>query len=306
MDHPLSRRSFLASSAAISSAATLSGCLGGKDPEQQVEEHRESLERYADVATTVEEGYRTAATYVHSDDGTLGETLINFDVPELEPDTPQVVFYALDEDGQYVPLGCKWFVNAEERDSAPSLFGKSFRGPIESDVPFLDRHYALHVWTFEDNPDGMFARYHPAIDPPPYLETLRAARGAISELATGGKAEDRGYHNTEQCIPGDGGIYGVPFVREKGDVTGGTDPTNPPIVLYRVTENWSYVLLGAEWYRPVDAVDEPSTMFGQQFHEPMASHSGKTAQPEHYGLHAWLYRTNPRGMFAPFNPVAVC
>jgi hypothetical protein len=31
-----------------------------------------------------------------------------------------------------------------------------------------------------------------------------------------------------------------------------------------------------------------------------------TGYPAHYHLHAWLYRDNPSGMFAPYNPAVTC
>ncbi|MFB6151568.1 MAG: twin-arginine translocation signal domain-containing protein [Haloarculaceae archaeon] len=301
------RRAFLRAAAAVGGGATV-GCLGngGPDPATQVENKRDALSKYEDVKATLGEGYQTTAKYVRTDGGALGEVFVNFDAPSLDPTTPNAVLYTLTEDGVYEPLGCKWFVPAEEADSPPSLFGKEFRGPIESDVPFVPKHYALHVWVYRDNPEGLFARYNPAVEPPSFVDDVERARDAIGKYQTGAKAQEAGYANTEKCAPGDGGAYGVPFVREGAVDSGGTDLGNPPVLLYRVTENWSYVLLGAEWYVPAEEADEPPTMFGQRFHDPAPAHSAKVDQPKHYGLHAWLFRANPAGMFAPYNPAFTC
>ena len=45
--------------------------------------------------------------------------------------------------------------------------------------------------------------------------------------------------------------------------------------------------------------DRPS-MFGMPFDGPMLGHNPK--MPIHYDLHVWLYRHNPAGKFAMWNP----
>lgn len=303
-----SRRGVLRASAALGASfvtTSLTGCLArGPSPREQVEEHREALAAYTDVRAAISDGYRTTATFVQTGEGTLGEVFVDFEVSDVDPTNPHALLYTLTAEGAYEPLGCKWYVPADQADSAPSLFGMEFAGPYESDVPFLPRHYALHVWLFRDNPDGLFARYNPAVEPPAMLEDVRTARTALSSYSTGQEATAAGYRNTEQCVGTDRGAYGVPFVREGTASSGGLDLRQPPVLLYRVTENWSYVLLGAEWYVPVER--ERPSRFGKSFHDPRPAHSPKVDQPRHYGLHAWLFRANPRGLFEQCNPTVQC
>lgn len=311
MTRRFSRRAVLGSGA-LAVSAGLTGCLdalGPSSPGEQLRQHEDSLERFSDVATAIDEGYRTGGQYVRTDDGVLGVPFVNTEVRELDPEQPQAILYGLTGDGQYEPLGLKWFAPVEERDGPPSLFGREFSGPYGSETAFIPEHYALHAWLFRENPDGLFARYNAAVEVPDLVDRIEPVRTALSEYAVGSDVDGNGYTNTEKCIgTGDGG-YGVTFVRDStdnSDSTGGTDPRNPPVLLYRLTQAWSYQLVGAEWYVPVSEVDESPTLFGHRFHDPADGHSQETDQPRHYGLHAWFFRANPQGMFAPLNPTLSC
>lgn len=283
----------------------LAGCLdGGSSPEEEAESYRDTLSSYADVARAVEDGYQLSVPYLYTDGGVQGMPLVNFDGPVLEPERPNMLLYDLREDGTFDLLAAKWYVSTEEADEPPSMFGRGFDGPFEGRALFVPEHYGLTAWLFEENPDGLFAEAHPGVEPPPYLADLETAWDALDRYSANVTlAEQAGYENADVCYDGDGGGYGIPVVNP--DATG-TNPAEPSVLLYRFASNWSYHLIGAEWYVPADEVDAPPTMFGQEFHGPQASHGEESVQPEHYGLHAWLYMTNPEGMFAPYNPLLEC
>jgi len=303
-----SRRNLLRCGALAASAGAV-GCLDAvspRSPTERVRRHEDALARLGDVATAIDEEYRTAGTYVQTDEGVLGIPFVNADVEDLDPVRPQAVLYGLTETGEYEPLGLKWFVPAEGWDSPPSLFGREFGGPYENETALVPEHYALHVWLFQENPDGLFARYNAAVNPPGLVDEIAPVRTTLAEYSVGSNVAGNGYTNTEKCIATADGGYGVAFVRDGTDGTGGTDPEQPPILLYRLTQNWTYQLMGAEWYVPVSEVKEPPTLFGQSFHGPTDGHSSKTDQPDHYGLHAWFFHANPRGMFTPLNPTVSC
>lgn len=303
-----SRRSFLRQGTLATSAA-LAGCVSSitrPSSAEQLRAHESELDRLKDVTTAVDKGYRTIGQYVATDEGVLGIPFVNPTVTELDPEKPQAVLFTLTDDGTYEPLGLKWFVPTARRDEPPSLFGRQFDGPLPGDGETIPRHYALHAWLFRDNSDGLFTLYNADVEPSQLVQQIRPVQDALLEYRLGNAAMDDGYTNTEECIEMDDGGYGVPFVKDTNDDTGGTDPLDPPVLLYRVTSNWTYLLLGAEWYVPVENADGPPSMFGEQFHEPMAGHSAKTAQAEHYGLHAWLFSANPAGLFVPFNTTISC
>jgi hypothetical protein len=300
-----SRRGFLGGvGLGVATVASLPGCLGsGPNPPEQLEEHESDHAPLRDPATAGSEGYRSIAGYRRSGDGVQGLSVLNGSVSELDPATPHVVLYDLTEEGTYEPLGVKWIRPASGTEERPTLFDTEFDGPFESQSPLLPRHYALTAWVFRDNPDGMFATSHPEVAPPPFLDELDPVWDRLGDLLTGQEAQDAGYENTEKCISAENGAYGVPFVNGNG---GTTAPVDPPVLLYRATPNWNYRLLGAEWYVPVAEADGRPSAFGQRFHDPMDGHSPETSQPRHYGLHAWLVRLNPQGLFAPFNPLVQC
>ncbi|MFB6141198.1 MAG: hypothetical protein ABEJ26_12280 [Halosimplex sp.] len=283
------------------------GCLArGPSPEEQAREAREPLSKYRDVSAALADGYRTAATYVRSDDGVVGTPFVDRSVDELDPERPQVLLYDLTSEGRYELMGAKWYRPTEETDSPPSLFGKSFAGPQEDEVSLVPEHYGLTAWLFRENPEGLFRSANPAVEPAELVSTVESLREGLRDYLAGRGATEDGYRNTEKCVGTERGGYGVPFVDESARTTGGTDPTRPPILLYRVTPAWSYRLVGAEWFVPAAETDSRPSMFGFEFHEPTGAHSPKVDQPEHVGLHAWLFRANPGGMFAPFNPTLSC
>lgn len=308
MGHRWSRRRVLRRGA-LATAVGVAGCVSSlrrRSPEEQVREHEETLEQFSDVETAIEEGYRTSGSYVRTDAGVLGIPFINPNVRELGPEKPQAILYGLSAEAQYEALGLKWFAPATEYDSAPSLFGKEFEGPRPGETALVPEHYALHVWLFQENPDGLFALYNPAVESPNLVDQIEPVRDRLRDLLVGKDALENGYENTERCIATDDGGYGIPFVKADADRSGGTDPNDPPILLYQLTTNWSYQLMGAEWYVPTSEAPGPPRLFGRDFHAGTDGHSPATDQPEHYGLHAWLFRANPRGLFATYNPTVVC
>lgn len=49
--------------------------------------------------------------------------------------------------------------------------------------------------------------------------------------------------------------------------------------------------------------DRPS-LFGRGFDGPMLGHSPE--MPVHFDMHVWLYKNNPDGVFAAWNPRVGC
>lgn len=301
---PCSRRDLLRAGT-VGCGLGLAGCLlGDSGAAHGIEQYRADFAKYEDVAAAAADGFEMTTPYVRTGDGALGLTFVKYGVGELSPGEPNGLFYNLRADGTFELLGVKWWVREDEADTRPSLFGREFSGPITDETGTLPDHYALHAWLFDKNPNGRFARYHPGIDPPPYLDELQTVWTELNAYySNDARAEADGYTNTETCIETDDGAYSIPFVNTERT---GTDPGAPAILLYRFSSNWNYRLVGAEWYVPAEASDETPSMFGQPFHESMDGHSPETDQSTHYGLHAWAFMANPAGMFAPFNSLLGC
>jgi hypothetical protein len=299
----LRRRRYLraAGAAALGGVAGCLGVGGGPSAEEQARDAAEALSAYESVGRAIDDGYQTTAKYVRTP-GVLG---VPFVLPErdrtgADPEQPPALLYDLDEDGSYRLLGAKWFAPAG--GERPSLFGSEFSGPKAGEAPGIPEHYWLHAWLFEENPEGLFAEFHPGVSPPAYVDDLSTVRDSLRDYGYGTRAEDDGYTNTEACVGTDAGGYGVQFI-DRSRAGGGL--TDPPVLLYRLTSNWSYQLMGAEWYVPSEGADRPSR-FGQEYHDAAAGHSEDSDQPRHYGLHAWLFRANPEGLFAEYNPAFRC
>jgi len=90
---------------------------------------------------------------------------------------------------------------------------------------------------------------------------------------------------------------------------GTLDVGRPEVLVYEPTAKGGLRLVALEYFA-VDAdqdlatnLDRPS-MFGVPFDGPMLGHNPE--MPIHDDLHVWLYRHNPAGLFAMWNPRVRC
>jgi hypothetical protein len=101
------------------------------------------------------------------------------------------------------------------------------------------------------------------------------------------------------------GAMGVHFVNVTVD--GPPDPMKPNVLIYEPVGK-ELKLVAVEWLVPLtDKTKERPSLFGQSFMGPMEGHEPLIPkQYVHYDLHAWLFKDNPLGMFAPTNPDVSC
>lgn len=101
------------------------------------------------------------------------------------------------------------------------------------------------------------------------------------------------------------GAMGVHFVNVTID--GPPDPVKPNVLIYEPVGK-ELKLVAVEWLVPLtDKTKERPSLFGQPFMGPMEGHEPLIpSQYVHYDLHAWLFKNNPLGMFAPTNPDVSC
>ncbi|MGW0560291.1 hypothetical protein ACWDZ4_06590 [Streptomyces sp. NPDC003016] len=122
-------------------------------------------------------------------------------------------------------------------------------------------------------------------------------------------AVKHGFERTDECadLPGVGGM-GYHYVDQKN--IGSTDPARPAALLYEPGPKGEKRKLVAVEYLVVDrdqnleTDDDRPTMFGKKFDGPMEGH--EPGMPIHYDLHVWLYKSNPKGLFDPWNPTVHC
>ena len=140
------------------------------------------------------------------------------------------------------------------------------------------------------------------------------ARQAIAPYRQLDVAKDAGYGLLSdaagvQCIdnPGEGGM-GVHFVN--GDLVGdgAVRATTPEALVYEPARHGGlrlvaaeYVVFQADW----DATHtSPPRLFGRTFE--LVPAGNRYGLPAFYELHAWLFRSNPSGMFEDWNPRVSC
>ena len=145
---------------------------------------------------------------------------------------------------------------------------------------------------------------------PDTASDLLRAREATRAFRDVDAARAAGYAATGACAqdPKYGGM-GIHYANAELVGDGELDVTKPEILVYQPTRRGK-LRLGAVEYFQVDADqdlatdDDRPSHFGMPFDGPMLGH--ESDMPIHYDLHVWLYRHNPAGRFAMWNPKVRC
>jgi hypothetical protein len=115
--------------------------------------------------------------------------------------------------------------------------------------------------------------------------------------------------NKIACIdlPGAGGM-GIHFAN--GDLVGNpaVNAGKPEALVYAPQKNGRLQLAALEYVVIKDAWDAthsgPPSLFGHTFNLTLSPN--RFGLPSFYSLHAWIWKTNPAGMFVPWNPKVSC
>ena len=156
---------------------------------------------------------------------------------------------------------------------------------------------------------------------PELSQLLAAVRNATDQFHDVSVAFAAGYRPSsagcESSTDGAMGIhYGhpallglVPGVRPTTGTNSVIDPLRPEVLMYEPRPNGTRRLVGIEYvvYRAAWDAANPTTLptllgvpFDKKFGPEAHGHA------DHYELHVWLWRHNPLGMFAPWNPKVSC
>ena len=151
---------------------------------------------------------------------------------------------------------------------------------------------------YASNGHGELARLKHSLD--------RYRSVAVAEGAQYGKLLDK---DGIACIDMPGmGAMGIHYANGGLVGDGAIDPQTPEAVIYEPQENGrlklvaiEYVVLKADW----DAKhSSPPRLFGHEFNFTAAGN--RFGLPDYYSLHVWLWKHNPAGTFAPWNPNVSC
>jgi hypothetical protein len=140
---------------------------------------------------------------------------------------------------------------------------------------------------------------------------LRRARAATRKFRDLDVARAAGYTATMgHCAqdPKYGGM-GIHYTNPDLVADGKLDVTKPEVLVYQPTHGGKLRLGAVEYFRPdadQDLATDPDRpfLFDLPFDGPMLGH--EPGMPIHYDLHVWLYRHNPAGLFAAWNPNVHC
>ncbi|WP_156724977.1 hypothetical protein [Streptomyces apocyni] len=108
------------------------------------------------------------------------------------------------------------------------------------------------------------------------------------------------------CVESPEGGMGFHYINEAN--IGSLDPAKPAALLYE-EKNGKRKLVAVEYLvydadQDLGTDDDRPTLFNQPFDGPMPGHF--PGMPVHYDLHVWLYKSNPNGKFAEWNPRVSC
>jgi hypothetical protein len=138
----------------------------------------------------------------------------------------------------------------------------------------------------------------------------RVIREATSRYRDLDVAIADGYLSTDVCAaePELGGM-GYHYVNPALAADFVIDPTRPEALLYAPGRNGQLRLVAVEYVMDdadgdLSTDDDRPSLFGHPFDGPMEGH--ELGQPVHYDIHAWVWKHNPAGELAQFNPTVRC
>jgi hypothetical protein len=145
--------------------------------------------------------------------------------------------------------------------------------------------------------------------PGPTKADVAALRRATAPFHDVEVARRAGYKDDgAPCAESPNGAMGYHYVNQQLASDGKIDALHPEVLLYEKRGN-RLQLNGVEYFRPdadgkLDTDDDRPSVFGLTFEGPMEGHTPE--MPVHYDLHAWVWKSNPRGMFSQWNPRVHC
>ena len=159
---------------ALGLGAALSVAEAGNSPGPKMQRHLDKVKaatkRYKHVDVALRDGYLASD---HCEEkpgvGAMGYHYINpefFGDRRIRPLHPEELLYLPTPSGGRRLGGVEYARADADQDLStdsdrPDFYGRRFDGPMAGHFPGQPIHYDLHVWLFQDNPEGVFARYNP-------------------------------------------------------------------------------------------------------------------------------------------------
>jgi hypothetical protein len=117
-----------------------------------------------------------------------------------------------------------------------------------------------------------------------------------------------GYEPAKHCVAGRKGGMGIHYANAKLIRDPRIDKRRPEVLVYE-PHGEHRRLVAVEYFRAdadgrLDTDGDRPHLFGRDFDGPMKGH--EPGMPVHYDLHAWIFKHNPAGVFAQYNPRVTC
>ncbi|MFG3495513.1 hypothetical protein [Streptomyces sp. NPDC047928] len=140
-------------------------------------------------------------------------------------------------------------------------------------------------------------------------DQLKKAYDATVKYRSEEKAIADGYVRSDECAESPDGAGGMGYHYVKEAHIGSVDPAKPAALLYKEDKHGKRHLTGVEYLVPdkdqdLTTDEDRPFIFGVPMEGPMEGH--EPGMPIHYDLHVWLFKDNPSGLFATWNPNVHC
>lgn len=127
--------------------------------------------QYHDLEAAEEAGYGEFLTcFQHGEGRGMGQHYVHGDLvgdDVLDPLQPEAIVYETLGDGRMTMVAFEYIVFADVWDpddegrEPPTLFGQEFS--LKTTIPDTPPLWALHVWLWTHNPEGLFADWNPLV-----------------------------------------------------------------------------------------------------------------------------------------------
>jgi hypothetical protein len=143
---------------------------------------------------------------------------------------------------------------------------------------------------------------------PRSVSKLEIVRRATERFRDVEEARRAGYMPAGECAASPDGGMGVHYANPGLVADGRLSIRRPEILLYE-PRGERLRLVAVEYFRAdadgrLDTDGDRPYLFGRPFDGPMEGH--EPGMPVHYDLHAWVWKRNPAGTFAQWNPRVEC
>jgi hypothetical protein len=132
-----------------------------------IAEVRGAVAPFRDLEAAEEAGYgKFLDCFQHGEELGMGQHYVNGELvgdDVLDPLQPEALVYEPREDGSQILVAMEYLVFEDQwqESEPPTLFGQEFA--LKTNIPDTPPVWALHIWLFTHNPDGLFADYNPVV-----------------------------------------------------------------------------------------------------------------------------------------------